>query len=31
MIFRQEDGIILLRQAGYGDPLPESPLVLPEG
>lgn len=31
MIFRLGDGIILLRQAGYGDPLPESPLVLPEG
>jgi hypothetical protein len=32
MIFRQEDGIILLRQAGYGDPLDyDGPLVLPEG
>lgn len=28
MTFRQEDGLILLRQAGYGDPLPEA---LPEG
>jgi hypothetical protein len=31
MTFRQEDGLILLRQAGYGDPLPDTPLVLPEG
>lgn len=32
MIFRFGDGIILLRQAGYGDPLPyDGPLVLPEG
>jgi len=31
MTFRQEDGLILLRQAGYGDPLPEISLVLPEG
>ena len=28
MIFRLGDGIILLRQAGYGDPLPE--LLVPE-
>jgi len=31
MILRFGDGIILLRQAGYGDPLPDSPLVPPEG
>lgn len=30
MIFRFGAGIILLRQAGYGDPLPDSPLVLPK-
>lgn len=29
VILRLEDAIILLRQAGYGDPLP--PLVQPEG
>lgn len=28
---RLEDWVILLRQAGYGDPLPETPLVRPEG
>ena len=28
---RLEDWVTLLRQAGYGDPLPELPLVLPEG
>lgn len=31
MILRQEDGLILLRRAGYGDPLPESLLVQEEG
>jgi len=31
MITRFGDGVILLRQAGYGDPLPDSPLVPPEG